>query len=87
MTALLLKRASTSRPDGQWSDNDFDVLADGKPVGRIYEQGGVGEPPELRWMWSLMVTPATPGVTNGTAATREQAMAKFQWAWDQNADG
>jgi hypothetical protein len=24
-----------------------------------------------------MIVPATPGVTNGTAATREEAMAKF----------
>jgi hypothetical protein len=38
MTArLILKRASASRPDGQWSDEDDDVLADGKGVGRIYE--------------------------------------------------
>jgi hypothetical protein len=37
MTArLILKRASASRPDGQWSDEDDDVLADGKGVGRIY---------------------------------------------------
>jgi hypothetical protein len=28
MTALLLKRASTSRPSGEWKD-DYDVLADG----------------------------------------------------------
>jgi hypothetical protein len=33
---LTLKRARTSRPDGQWSDEDYDVLADGKVVGRIY---------------------------------------------------
>jgi hypothetical protein len=24
---LLLKRASASRPSGQWNDDDFDVLA------------------------------------------------------------
>jgi hypothetical protein len=40
---LLLKRAKFSRPSGHWSDEDYDVLADGKVVGRIYEQGGVGE--------------------------------------------
>jgi hypothetical protein len=83
VTALILKRASASRPSGQWQHEHYDVLADGKMVGRIYEQGGVGEPPELRWMWSLMVTPATPGQTNGTAATREQAMAKFRAAWEK----
>jgi hypothetical protein len=59
---LILKRASISRLDGQWSDNDFDVLADGKVVGRIYEpRDSRFGPPELRWE------------TNGTAATREEA--------------
>jgi len=31
---LALKRASTSRPSGEWNDDDFDVLADGAVVGR-----------------------------------------------------
>jgi hypothetical protein len=30
-----------------------------------------------------MVTPATPGLTNGTAATLDEAKAKFRAAWDQ----
>jgi hypothetical protein len=47
------------------------MLADGEVVGRIYEPAGSRfDPPELRWFWSVMVTPATPGVTSGTAATR-----------------
>jgi hypothetical protein len=28
MTQLILKRASTSRPSGEWNDDDYDVLAD-----------------------------------------------------------
>ena len=32
---LTLKRASASRPSGDWNDDDFDVLADGVVVGRI----------------------------------------------------
>jgi hypothetical protein len=32
---LILKRASASRPSGEWSDDDFDVLADSAVVGRI----------------------------------------------------
>ena len=32
---LALKRASTSRPSGEWNDDDFDVLCDGVVVGRI----------------------------------------------------
>lgn len=35
MFQLLLKRASASRPSGEWNDDDFDVLADGAVVGRI----------------------------------------------------
>jgi hypothetical protein len=32
--------------------------------------------------WSIItIVPGTPGVTNGTAATREEAMAKFRVAW------
>jgi hypothetical protein len=29
MTGLILKRASVSRPSGEWNVDDFDVLADG----------------------------------------------------------
>jgi hypothetical protein len=73
---LILKRASASRPSGEWDDDDFDVLADGVVVGRIFNSnaGPVGS----SWMW----TPAfgyhedrTP--THGDAATREGAMAAF----------
>jgi hypothetical protein len=49
---LILKRASASRPDGQWQHEDYDVLADGKAVGRIFQENTSG-PPELRWGWYL----------------------------------
>jgi hypothetical protein len=84
MTSFILKRAKFSRPSGQWKDEDYDVLADGEVVGRILEEGSRFGPPELRWGWSITaIVPATRGVTNGTAATREEAMAKFRAAWDQ----
>ena len=35
MSSLILKRASASRRSGEWSDDDYDVLADGVVVGRI----------------------------------------------------
>ena len=35
MAQLILKRASASRTSGEWSDDDYDVLADGVTVGRI----------------------------------------------------
>jgi hypothetical protein len=51
MTALILKRASISRPAGEWNDDDFDVLADGAVAGRIFKANAapVGSP----WMWTL----------------------------------
>ena len=35
MGQLILKRASASRPSGEWNDDDYDVLSDGVVVGRI----------------------------------------------------
>jgi hypothetical protein len=53
--ALILKRASASRPSGQWNDDDFDVLADGVVVERIFKANAapVGTP----WMWTLAFRP------------------------------
>jgi hypothetical protein len=59
------------------------MLADGKVVGHILEEGSRYGPPELRWGWSLFIVPARPGGTNGTAARREEAMAKFRAAWEK----
>ena len=77
MKRLTLKRGKLSRPSGEWKDEDYDVLADGKVVGRILQENTSG-PPELRWGWSITaIVPASPA-THGTAATREEAMAKFR---------
>jgi hypothetical protein len=48
VSTLILKRASASRPSGQWNDDDYDVLADGAVVGRIFKANAapVGAP----WM-------------------------------------
>jgi hypothetical protein len=52
--------------------------------GRIYENASVSAPPDMRWVWSVTaIVPATPGVTNGTAATRVEAMARFRAAWEK----
>jgi hypothetical protein len=85
---LLLKRASAFRPSGQWSDDDYDVLADGAVVGRIFKANAapVGSP----WMWTL-IFPHHEGrsPTHGYEATREAAMAASQNAagrTSQNAE-
>ena len=47
---LLLKHASDSRPSGQWSDDDYDVLADDVVVGRIFKANVFVARP---WMFDL----------------------------------
>jgi integrase len=38
--------------------------------------------------WSItVIVPATPSVTNGIAATREEAEAKFRAAWEKAKAG
>jgi hypothetical protein len=77
---LILKRASASRPSGDWNDDDFDVLANGEVVGRIFKANAapVGEP----WMWTLAFgCHEDRSPTHGDAATREAAMAAFAKSW------
>ena len=47
---LVLKRGNTSRASVQWQDEDYDVLADGKVIGRTYEDAGAaaGRAPRSR---------------------------------------
>ena len=73
---LILKRASASRPSGEWNDDDYDVLCDGVVVGRIIKvhAAPVGTP----LMWALAFghhEDCTPA--HGYEPTREAAMAAF----------
>jgi hypothetical protein len=73
---LILKRASASRSSGEWNDDDFDVLANGVVVGRIFNANA--SPVGASWMWTLAFEhheDRTP--THGYEATREAAMAAF----------
>jgi hypothetical protein len=49
VTSLLLKRASASRPSGEWNDDDYDVLAEGAVIGRIMKVHAA--PLATPWMW------------------------------------
>jgi hypothetical protein len=73
---LILKRASASRPSGEWNDDDFDVLADGAVVGRIFKANAA--PAAMPWMWAFIL-PHQEGrtPTHGYAESREAAMAAF----------
>ena len=77
---LVLKRASASRTSGEWREDDFDVIADGVVVGRIFKvhTAPVGSP----WMWTLAFGHHEDRApTHGYAATREDAMAAFANSW------
>jgi hypothetical protein len=77
---LILKRATTSRPSGEWSDDDFDVVANGEVVGRIFKANAapVGSP----WMWAFIFPhQERRAPTHGYAATCEKAMAAFAKSW------
>ena len=77
---LILKRASASRPSGHWSDDDFDVLASGAVVGRIFKANAA--PVASPWMWTL-IFPHHEGrtLTYGYEASREAAMGAFAKSW------
>ena len=77
---LILKRASASRPSGDWSEDDYDVLAEGVIVGRIVR--AILAPSGSPWFWTLAYGyhhERRP--THGYAATREAAMAAFAKSW------
>jgi hypothetical protein len=76
MSSLILKRALASRPSGEWSEDDYDVLADGIAFGHIMKAAAA--PVGMPVMWTLAFghhEDRTP--THGYAATREAAMAAF----------
>jgi hypothetical protein len=50
MTQLVLKRASMGRPSGEWNEDDYDVLANGIVVGRIFKANAT--PVGMSWMWT-----------------------------------
>jgi predicted RNase H-like HicB family nuclease len=77
--------ALTMRPSGLSSPaykDEFDVVIyeDGNAVGRIYEVGGIGTPPDVRCFWSMfMLVDWRAGVvTSGKVATLEEAKARLK---------
>jgi hypothetical protein len=67
-----------------WNDHDFNVLADGAMIGRIFKANAAAV--GASWMWTLVFghhEDRTP--THGYAATREAAMQLSQSGAGANA--
>ena len=78
---LVLKRASTSRSSGEWSDDDYDVLAGGVVIGRILKSAAapVGTP----WLWTL----AYGHHEDRTPTTAMSRRARLRWQRSPRAGG
>jgi hypothetical protein len=80
MTQLILKRANASRLSGRWSEDDYNVLAEGEVVGRIMKV--IAAPESTPWMWTLAHgyhRDRSP--THGFEPTHEAAMTAFAKTW------
>jgi hypothetical protein len=76
---LILKRGSTSRPSGTWSDDDYGVLENGILVGRIFRSSGA--PQDRPWMWASGHDGQIRRAAHGYEPTREAAMTAFAKSW------
>jgi len=80
MTQLFLKRGKFWRSSGTWKDEDYNVLAEGEVVGRIFK--AAASPVETPWMWTLAVGHHQDRIpTHGYESAREAAMAAFVKSW------
>jgi hypothetical protein len=68
---LILKRASKSRPNGTWSDDDYDVFDGKQNIGRImlHSQVPEGQP----WFWAITAGVPQYPHDRGYAATLQRA--------------
>jgi len=78
---LVLRRAQEYRPGDwnpdHWNPDDFDVLYDGRTVGRIYRiNAATGI-----WWWESFMPTRRKGY--GDAPTRDDAMAAFRAEYDR----
>ena len=71
-------RHASKRISGTWGPDDWDVVYNGRDIGRIFK-AGAGVPPDRPWMWA--VTWAIVKPSHGFCATKDEAKAKFAETW------
>jgi hypothetical protein len=77
---LVLRHAS-KRNSGTWGPDDYDVIQDGRDIGRIIKPGA-GVPPHQPWMWTITGAVVAPRLTShGFCVSLEEAKAKFAETW------
>jgi hypothetical protein len=84
--ALTLRPTGIERSPAFVHLEDWDVLDDGKPVGRIYERHAAVASPNRAWFWSITeyVEPRAGLSISGTAGTLDEAKAAFRANWDRS---
>jgi hypothetical protein len=73
---LALRHAS-KRSSGTWGPDDYDVIQDGRDIGRLFKPGA-GVPPKHPWMWPV-VAPRLQ--SHGFCASLDEAKTKFAETW------
>ena len=77
---LVLRHAS-KRSSETWGPDDYDVIQNGRGIGRIFKPRA-GVPPDHYWMCSItgaVVMPHLP--SHGFCASLDEAKAKFVETW------
>jgi hypothetical protein len=74
---LVLRHAS-KRKSGTWGPDDYDVIQDGRDIGRIFKPRA-GAPDGTPWMWTITGAIVTP--SHGFCASLDEAKAEFAKAW------
>jgi hypothetical protein len=76
---LVLKSARSNRPDGHWSEHDYDVVCNADAVGRIVRTSVSSTP----WFWTIVAWSPQPVDARGYVETRVRCHGRLPGAVGQ----